>query len=184
VDFGAHVSGSVDGVCDNVPGCDGPAVVEFKTHNRASFEAMAKDGVKKAKPMHWAQMQAYMLGLGLRWAWYIAVCKDDDRIYDEIIQLNEEAAKDFIRRGHDITLAMTMPAGISQRPSWYECKMCDGHALCFTGETPARSCRTCRHAMPCSDSTWQCQHHGGATIPTDGQRMGCDDYHILKEFER
>ena len=52
VKFGCHVSGSADGVIrEGVPGAEKKRhVAEFKTHNKASFNAVEKKGVKESKP--------------------------------------------------------------------------------------------------------------------------------------
>ena len=67
VDFGSHVSGSIDGIITaGVP--DAPRkshVLEIKTHSKKSFETLEKEGVEKAHPKHFAQVQAYMLGTGI-----------------------------------------------------------------------------------------------------------------------
>ena len=94
VDFGSHVSGSLDAIIDKgVP--EAPKtkhIAEFKTHSKKSFDALSKDGVEKSKPEHFVQMQVYMAGTGIDRALYLAVCKDDDRIYTERVKLDKEAA--------------------------------------------------------------------------------------------
>ena len=60
-DFGGHVGGSMDGAALGLP--EAPKtwhVLEFKTHSSKSFEATVRDGVQKAHPEHYAQMQMYM----------------------------------------------------------------------------------------------------------------------------
>ena len=90
VDFGSHVSGSLDGIIESgVPGSTKRHVAEFKTHSRKSFDDLDKHGVEKSKPEHWVQMQAYMHGTGIERALYVAVCKDDDRIYTERIKYDK-----------------------------------------------------------------------------------------------
>jgi hypothetical protein len=93
VDFGSHVSGSVDGIIHHgVPTAEKTKhVAEFKTHSKKSFDDLKK-GVKASKPMHYVQMQVYMLGLKLKRALYVAVCKDDDRLHTERIYFDEDVA--------------------------------------------------------------------------------------------
>ena len=61
VDFGCHVSGSVDGIIESgVPGAEKTRhVAEFKTHSLKSFRELQSKGVKEAKRRHWWQMQGY-----------------------------------------------------------------------------------------------------------------------------
>jgi hypothetical protein len=180
VDFGSHVSGSLDAIIDKgVP--EAPKskhVAEFKTHSKKSFDALVKDGVEKSKPEHFVQMQVYMHGTGIDRALYLAVCKDDDRIHTERVKLDKEVAEKAIRRGHYIALSDSMPPPISEDASWYQCKFCDAHEFCHQSKTTKHvNCRTCAMATPLSDSTWHCAKWDD-TIPLEAQRTGCES-HVL-----
>jgi hypothetical protein len=181
VDFGAHVSGSLDGIAESgVP--EAPKarhVVEFKTHSKKSFDEMVKEGVEKSKPMHYGQMQAYMHGTKIDRALYVAICKDDDRIYTERVKYDKEAAEKLIQRGHSITLSDRLPPPISTDPSWYQCKFCAAHDFCHQTKTTKHvNCRTCAHSTAKEDSTWRCERHDSDGIPVEWQREGCDS-HVL-----
>src|SRR3546814_7080313 len=52
-----------------------------------------------AKPEHYTQMQLYMRKMGLTVALYVAVCKNTDDLYMEIIYLNPEYADQYLDRG-------------------------------------------------------------------------------------
>lgn len=176
VKFGSHVSGSTDGIVSGVPESPNKKhVLEVKTHSKKSFDSLVKDGVEKSKPMHFIQMQVYMLGLGLERALYYAICKDDDRIYTERVKLDKALAEKYVERGKRIALSDRMPPPLSADPSWYECKFCPAHSFCHKGETPKKfSCRTCAHATAKEDSTWRCEKHDADGIPVEFQRQGCD----------
>ena len=64
VDFGSHVSGSLDAIIDSgVP--EAPSskhIAEFKTASKKAFDDLVKQGVEKSKPEHYVQMQVYMSG--------------------------------------------------------------------------------------------------------------------------
>ena len=180
VDFGSHVSGSLDAIIDSgVP--EAPKtkhVAEFKTHSKKSFDALVKDGVEKSKPEHFVQMQVYMAGTGLDRALYLAVCKDDDRIHTERVKLDKDVADKAVRRGHYIALSDRMPQPLSTDPSWYQCKFCDAQEFCHQSKTTKHvNCRTCAMATPLSDSTWHCAKWDDV-IPVDAQRTGCES-HVL-----
>jgi hypothetical protein len=180
VDFGSHVSGSLDAIIDaGVP--DAPKtkhVAEFKTHSKKSFDALVKDGVEKSKPEHFVQMQVYMSGTGLDRALYLAVCKDDDRIHTERVKLDKDVADKAVRRGQYIALSDRMPQPLSTDPSWYQCKFCDAQEFCHQSKTTKHvNCRTCAMATPLSDSTWHCAKWDDV-IPVDAQRTGCEG-HVL-----
>jgi hypothetical protein len=179
VDFGSHVSGSLDGIGKGVPGAPkAEHVLEFKTHSLKSFNDLEKHGVAKSKPMHFTQCQVYMHGTGIDRALYLAVCKDDDRIHTERVKLDKEVAEKAIRRGHYIALSDSMPPPISEDASWYQCKFCDAHEFCHQSKTTKHvNCRTCAMATPLSDSTWHCAKWDD-TIPLEAQRTGCES-HVL-----
>jgi hypothetical protein len=181
VDFGAHVSGSVDGIAEcGVPFGDGKRyVVEFKTHSKKSFDALEDNGVERSKPMHYAQMQVYMLGMKIDRALYVAICKDDDRIWTEQISFNATIANWLVDRGKRIALSDRMPEPLSADPSWYVCKYCPAHEFCHKSRTTREvNCRTCAHSTAKPDSTWRCERHDSDGIPVEFQRQGCDS-HVL-----
>jgi hypothetical protein len=181
VDFGCHVSGSIDGVIEyGVPEAPRkPHILEAKTHSLKSFNEVAAKGVETAKPMHWFQMQVYMLGAKIDRALYYAVCKDDDRIYTERVRLEQEVAEALVERGQRIALTERMPEPmIGASPSWYLCKFCSSYEFCHQTQTTKEvNCRTCAHATPKDDSTWHCARWGDA-IPVDAQYAGCTS-HVL-----
>lgn len=181
VDFGAHVSGSVDAIIESgVP--EAPKkrhIAEFKTHSAKSFADLEKNGVEKSKPEHWVQMQLYMHGAKIDRALYVAVCKDDDRIYTERVRYQKEVAEKYIERGRRIALSDRMPEPISTDPSWYQCKMCPAHEFCHETKTTKHvNCRTCAHSTAKEDSTWRCEYYAADDIPVEFQRQGCDG-HVL-----
>ncbi len=184
VDLGSHVGGSTDGTIEGgVPGAEKTRhVAEFKTHAKKSFDDLVKKEVKASKPMHWAQMQLYMLGTGIKRALYLAVCKDDDRLYTERVKFDKEAAEALRDRGHRVALAERMPDPLSSDPSWYQCKWCPAHSFCHDRRlTQQVNCRTCAHATPEKDSTWSCARWArgeGNQIPLEFQATGCDS-HVL-----
>jgi hypothetical protein len=181
LDLGKHVGGSVDGIIESgVPGAIKTRhILEMKTHNKKSFDDLEKKGVKDSKPMHWAQLQIYMRGTETNRALYVAVCKDDDRLYTERVKYDEEAAGNLLDRGHRIALAERLPAPLSTDASWYQCKFCPAHSFCHKEKlTQEVNCRTCAHATPESDSTWSCARWDSKNIPGDFQKVGCDS-HVL-----
>lgn len=181
VDFGCHVSGSLDGIAEQgVPEAKKTRhVLEFKTHSLKSYNDLEKQGVEKSKPMHYVQMQLYMHGTKIDRALYVAVCKDDDRIYTERIKYDPEVAEKAVRRGHYIALAERMPPPISTDPTWYQCRFCDAHDFCHVSKTTKHvNCRTCAHSTPTENTTWDCARWKAEGIPVSFQREACDS-HVL-----
>jgi CRISPR/Cas system-associated exonuclease Cas4 (RecB family) len=181
VSFGCHVSGSIDGIIKSgVPESPAkPHVLEVKTHSLKSFNELQTKGVQIAKPLHWAQMQTYMLGAKVDRALYYAVCKDDDRIYTERVRLDKESAEALVARGQRIALTERMPEPIAgASPAWYQCKFCPSYDFCHkTKTTTQANCRTCSHSTPKDNGTWHCARWGDS-IPREAQHVGCDS-HVL-----
>lgn len=181
VDFGCHISGSVDGVITaGVP--ESPMkyhVLECKTHSKKSFDDLQKNGVEKSKPQHFIQMQLYMHGLKIDRALYYAICKDTDEIYTERVRLNKELAQKYVDRGKRIVQSDRMPEPLSNDPSWYQCKFCPAWDFCHKSHTTKEvNCRTCCHSTATEQSTWTCAKHDNAEVPVDFQRVGCESHLI------
>jgi hypothetical protein len=181
VEFGSHVGGSIDAILDaGVPGAPGKKhIAEFKTHSKKSFDDLEKHGVEKSKWEHFVQMQIYMHGTKINRALYLAVCKDDDRIYTERLDYDEGVAENAIKRGQVVALSDRMPEPLSTDPSWYQCKFCPAHTFCHAEQTTQHvNCRTCAHSTATEASTWVCERHNGNEIPVQWQREGCES-HVL-----
>jgi len=162
--MGGHVSGSVDAVVKAKKGTrafeiagEEAAVVEFKTHSKQSFSALDRKGVRKSKPMHYAQTNIYAHMLNLEKCIYIAVNKDNDMLHIESWATDHELAADMIKKGQWIASLQEPPEGIGDNASWFECKWwCDFSDICHNKKMPDVNCRTCLHATPEDDGTWSC----------------------------
>lgn len=168
-----HFGGSMDAVAVGI--IESPAkwhLCEFKTHNAKSFASLVKDGVEKAKPQHWVQMQVYMHFSGLERAYYMAVNKDTDELYGERIRYNAEAALRIVAKAHRIIASASPPSRISNDASWYECRFCDHKDKCHGTDIPDRHCRSCLHSTPVENGEWRCERHSTILTP-ENQRAGC-----------
>lgn len=177
-----HVGGSADAVLWHVPGAkeEEAHLGEFKTSNAKQFAKLVEQGVKRAKPEHYVQMQVYMHGLGLKWALYIAVCKDSDEIHTERVAYDQKEAEAAVARGLVITLLGEPPARkadsmyapcllTSKDGKQWPCRFWN---QCWKGGLPEKNCRTCVHVTPKQGGTWRCEKHGADLLP-DAQRAGC-----------
>jgi len=172
-DASGHFGGSMDGVALGL--LEAPRtwhVCEFKTHSAKSFAKLKANGVEASKPLHWAQMQAYMHLAGLDRAFYLAVCKDTDALYQERIPHDAEAGLRILAKAERIIGAARPPTRISDDPAWWECRFCDHHAVCHGGAVPERHCRSCLHATPVADGAWHCARHEN-TLSRRDQQAGC-----------
>lgn len=179
--LGGHFGGSMDGAARGF--AEAPktwCVTEFKTHNAKSFAALAKDGVQKSKPMHYAQMQTYMGETGMDRAMYIAENKDTSELYCEWVHFDPVEFAKLKARAERVISANEPPLRVSKDPSWYVCKMCDFHEHCHGEAAPAVNCRTCAHSTPemDGDAKWSCQMDGG--LPDVAfQRHGCPSHRYI-----
>ncbi len=180
-----HFGGSMDGACVGLP--DAPKtwhVLEFKTHNLKSFNQLEKEGVRLAKPEHWAQMQCYMHWSGMTRALYVAVCKDDDRLHLERIDYDRKEAEALLEKAQAVINAPEPPARISEDAAWYQCKWCDAWPVCHGKQLPLPTCRSCVHATPEPDGSWSCRYHK-RTLMVEEQKRGCHDHvYIPHCFEK
>lgn len=156
-DHNGHFGGSLDSKLFDTPDFPGIWILgEFKTHNDKSFKELVKLGVKKAKPEHYGQMQVYMEKQQLPYGLYIAINKNDDDIYTEVVYYDEMTALQLIDRAGKIIAANEPPPRISENAGWYVCNFCDFRTVCFEGKPMRPSCRTCEHARPVDNAGWLC----------------------------
>ena len=161
-DFEGHLSGHTDGVLE-IPkefwldGKPHPVLSELKTYNKARFAKLVKDGVEKSDPKYYVQMQGYMGYEDLKGALFAAVCKDDDSLHFEYTPFKKFAFRRMVDLADDIIHAQEPPPRLSNNPSWWQCKFCDFHGICHSGEPSAVSCRSCKFATPGRNKSWNCE---------------------------
>lgn len=181
-EHGGHFGGSGDGFVRGVPDLPDPneiCLTEFKTHNEKSFVKLVAEGVQKSKPEHFTQMQIYMSKFGINYALYLAVNKNNDDIYGEIVLRDNNHAHEYLVRAGDIIFSDKAPEKISNQPSWYECKWCKFSKVCHYKEPPLVNCRTCKYVKPETDGSWFCTLHG-TPRNKDEQGIGCENWSRFK----
>jgi hypothetical protein len=186
-----HFRGHLDAAAVGLP--EAPKtwhVCEFKTHSSKSFAKLTKEGVKKAKPEHYAQMQCYMRYTKMTRALYLAVNKDTDELHAERIDFDPATADALEARAKDIITAALPPPKIADRPDDFRCRFCAAKALCH-GTDPTRAvplsritCRTCCHATPEMDSEfgrWSCAVTGKTLSDTDQTKV-CEKHLLIPDL--
>jgi hypothetical protein len=185
---GGHAGGSLDSVATGVPDVpkDRPCLCEYKTHNDKSFKMLQKKGVKNCKFEHYVQMQLYMSGFNLPYALYMAVNKNDDDLYLEIVTRNDTVANVYKKRAENIVYAETPPARLNESPGWWQCSWCDYKQICHTDAIATVNCRTCANSTPVADGDWSCERHYTATVDHANYKKsneihctGCGDHIYL-----
>lgn len=204
-DHNGHFGGSIDCALQGIPEFPLPTPIlgEFKTHGDKSFVKLAGknwrahrsnptkqpfdgEGVRKTKFEHYVQMQLYMGKMGLPWALYLAVNKNDDELYAELVEYDLAICEAFTRRAADVIRAIDPPAKISNDPAWFTCKMCNRNDICHRKATPARNCRTCFHSSPGQNGDWICDHDEqiATTLDEAAQLRGCNLYELMPSLKR
>lgn len=175
-DHGGHFGSALDGVLWGVPDCLGEWILgEFKTHNTKSFCDLVVKGVQVAKPQHYAQIQTCMARRGIYRCLYMAVNKNDDDVYCEIIEFDQLSASKYLMRAGNIIVAREAPKRLSEDPSNFKCGMCDAKQRCHFPEIVpvAKNCRTCVHSYAdIATGKWYCDHLRTVLDKAD-QLAGC-----------
>lgn len=174
-----HFGGSCDGQAILPPdyGYPHPILLEFKTSNDRSFKDMLNKGVAKSKPVHKAQMDLYGLLLGLDFALYMMVNKNDDHLHVEFIELDKEKGEQLLHLAKDIIENNNPP--MRAFPATHRgCKWCKFQAHCHYDKPFDVNCRSCSHAHAVEDGNWFCTAHN-AIIPEDVIPQGCGQYQPL-----
>lgn len=170
-----HFAGNDDGRIRGPLCPDGWGLLEEKTYNEKRFNTLIAKGVLTSDITYYNQMQTYMGRHGLKWAFFIAVCKNDERLYVEIIHYKQEVADSYFDRAGKIIEAVAPPPRISQDPSWFVCKMCDYREICHKDKVPAKNCRTCVYSVAADDCRFYCNLYHNL-IPIEFEAKGCDSW--------
>jgi hypothetical protein len=178
---GGHVGGSLDavimGILDIPKGeaCLG----EFKTHSQKSFDQLPVGGFKKSKPEHYVQMQLYMRKMKLNYGLYLAVNKNTDEIWGEIIELDPAFADLHFTNAKSLVFSDSPPLKLYNSPGWYKCRFCTFKDICHNGAQPEINCRTCKQSLAQPDGTWVCRNTG-ELLDKDAQLAACGSYDQLR----
>lgn len=175
----SHFGGSCDGKIRGPGLPEGWGLLEEKTHNDKSFKALSEKGVLTSKPGHWVQMQIYMHYLGLEWALYLAVNKNDDSLYDEVVPYRPEVAGQYVDTAKRVIESVDAPKRLTEDPSWFECKFCAFREICHYDESPMKNCRSCAFSRPVEDGKWFCSKYY-QQLPEDFIPKGCDEWAGVK----
>jgi len=180
-----HFGGSGDGIVIGLPDFDEPiaCLTEFKTHNDKSFAKLVSVGVQEAKPEHYVQMNVYMGKMGLNYALYGAVNKNNDELHLELLAYTPSVAEEFLDRGERLVWMGTPPPKIGTSIGFYKCRMCNNKAVCHGTGKPDMNCRTCRFSAPGTAAQWFCSNPvAPGVIDKERQLAGCSHYEQIEGF--
>ncbi|HWJ89063.1 MAG TPA: oxidoreductase [Pelagibacterium sp.] len=178
---GGHIRGKCDGKAIGLP--EAPKtehLCEFKSSNDAGFKQIVKHGCKKAKPLHFGQVQIGMHAFGLTRALYLVVNKNDDSRYAERIEYDAEYCLRAIAKVERLMRLHEPPSRISDNPEFFGCRFCRHKAVCHEGAFPRVSCRSCLHSTPemGGDAHWSCARWS-KPLSVDEQRRACGAHLFL-----
>lgn len=170
--FGGHLDGLAKPPARYMLSSDLIFLSEYKTHSEKSFTKLAGkkemdsqwnlkpriggEGMKASKPQHYKQMCCYGRAYSLQYGLYVAVNKDTDEIYFEIVELDWNLADDMFRKADGFIKSQVQPMKIAMTETFWLCKGCVHIGICHRKEIPQKNCRSCIHAYPVANSEWVC----------------------------
>jgi hypothetical protein len=135
-----HLDGVIiDGPRDIVPAY--PALWENKALNNKGHNELMKQGLKKTKPVYYAQMQTYMahLDLAANPGLFTSLNRETGELYAELVPFDPAAAQEAIDRGVRVITAQQaddLPR-IAGSADDFRCKFCDYQDRCWERNKPA-----------------------------------------------
>jgi len=151
-------------------------LLEFKTSGTGSgFNSMKEKGVRRSKPRHWAQMCVYGALRKIKYAIYCCVCKNDDELHVEVVELDHNYGDELIAKAEAIFRSQEAPNRIAQTPAFHVCKFCHMKGICFEDEAPEKNCRSCKYANPVENAKWLCAKYKDV-IPAEYIKEGCEQW--------
>lgn len=143
---GGHFDGKLDAIV-NLPGL-GYGVLEVKSFKQGSdWTQLLKFGVRRTKPAHFHQGNLMAVAYGFKYFLYVAINKNDESLHIEIVDVNENEARERLEVAKRIILEPHhKPERISNKQSYYICKMCDYLGVCFGDSPIEKNCRSCKNS--------------------------------------
>ena len=131
------IQGHIDGVFCGGPGTIAyPSLWECKTMKDDKWKKCAKEKLRKANPVYFAQVQVYMAYMDLteNSAIFTSINKNTQELYHEAIPFDLEHAQKMSDKGANIihaSLAGELLPRIAQSEDYFECKYCSWHIRCW-----------------------------------------------------
>lgn len=176
-----HYGGSLDGqiILPERYKISDTLLLEMKSHNDRRFKEVVKKGVIAAKPDHFMQMCAYGEAYELEYGLYMAINKNDDDVWPEIVQLDRALGVKLRDKAKHVIGALELPPRVAASPAYETCKYCPHSGVCHLGQPVDVNCRSCANSKPVADGQWFCQHWN-AIIPHDEIPKACEQWSEFK----
>lgn len=174
-----HIVSKVDGIIRHPEFFNGEwLLLEIKAKSRKRFTPLLNvKSFQEKEPQEYAQVVYYLEALQLARALHVSYCRDDGRLFMQIIEADPEFVQDRERLAESAIKSAVPLARISNNPTYFKCKNCEFVQPCHYAAAPPRSCRSCAHCAPSYDEAGKmiC-HRWQSIIPDEFLEVGCDDY--------
>lgn len=161
-----HFKGHCDGIIKGI--LEAPQtwhVWEHKSVNQEKFDKLKKirnekgekEALKDWDIVYYVQAQIYMHQTQLE-RHFLTVTSPGGRDHVSIrTEYNKKYAEDIITKAQSIIFDnWNLPARLSDKREFYQCKWCEYQSICHDGDFPLVHCKTCRYWEPIKDGQNQC----------------------------
>lgn len=133
---GGRLRGHADGVIVAGPnvGIPWPALFEHKALGSKSWNDLVRHGLRRSKPIYFAQVQLYMAYLHLDVALLTALNRDSLVLHHEVVPFDASEAQRLSDRAVDILRAADageLPPRIAANADFYLCRFCSYATRCW-----------------------------------------------------
>lgn len=143
--------------------------IEYKTHSLKQFDLLERGKLHETHQKHYAQATIYQKEFNCDYALYVAVCKNDDRIFLDVIEFNEDHYKEYCDKAEFVTMSDKPPERIASKATDFRCKFCHAHAVCWGMEMPRVDCRNCTSvAKKQEESLFYCEKKENKELDKSG----------------
>lgn len=125
-----NVAGHIDGVVVGLPESTKPHLLEIKSASSKNFKKFVKDGYK-SNPKYIAQVQVYMLKMGLENCIAVVYNKDTSELYVERIKLKKREAQMYLSKGQSIVEMDEKPPRKYSSSTFFKCRFCNYNEECW-----------------------------------------------------
>ena len=127
------IAGSGDGVIKGIEDDENtPYLLEAKTANSFYFKEFAKKGVAAVNEKYFGQVQVYMRYFKLKKCLFVAMNKDSQELYLEIIHYDEFEAVRLIERAKHLLTMKEEPERHFPSKSYFKCAWCSWKKTCWS----------------------------------------------------
>lgn len=181
---GGHCRGRIDGLIDGL--LQAPTTThiwEAKAVSDTSLAALNKaktehgeaNALKAWSIQYYSQAILYMHAMKLSSHYLTCSTPGARHTISVTTQASPEYAQSLIEKATRIKENPHVPVGISTDATWFGCKFCTFHSLCFEKKVADVNCRTCLHSTPVAGGAWHCAKYD-QNVPDNFQTIGCDNH--------